>query len=355
MMKHLIGLWIVLAALNGCAWSATRFIEVTVGGSVTLPCVVARDTRSPSAVKLRRTWLRPGQFFFKYTDTDFSVDEGDSSRVSASGDPSTRSVNVTISELRLDDTDRYRCEFVVANLSSEDDLVPGVDDFFLLTSANSPASHDVEWVDVCAGDSAEIPCVSPHGAVEGVTLKRQRGRSGVELLYHSQRHYSGTSESLLPPDRVRLSSVPGPHGLTYNLTLLQMQPEDSGRYSCQFTQQGKADSITQLGRKVVFVSVQGGVCSCSGYTTLLFVVCSAVVILVLLLGLLFVCQVKIRRKQQPHPQPAIYEEMVGVQLPARKLRNLEEVDGCEYRNFSVKSPRLENHYETPSGALRPKE
>jgi len=111
-----------------------------------------------------------------------------------------------------------------------------------------------------------LPCLPPHGgpltlAVEGVSLKRQRGRAPVEVLYHSKRHHgppSSSSISPFPVERVHLSSAPGPGGLTYNLTLLQLQPDDSALYSCQLLLRGEPDASSGLGRRALFVSVQGG-------------------------------------------------------------------------------------------------
>ena len=115
---------------------------------------------------------------------------------------------------------------------------------------------DMELVKTCAGGSAMIPCFTPHEegqVVEGVTLKRQRGRAPVEVVYHSQGHHHQ-----FPAERVQLSSASGPGGITYNVTLQLLQPEDSALYSCQLLQRGRPDSSTGLGRRVFFVSVQGG-------------------------------------------------------------------------------------------------
>lgn len=92
--------------------------------------------------------------------------------------------------------------------------------------------------------------------MEGVSLKRQRGRAPVEVLYHSKRHRSTSSD--FSEERFLLSSSPSFHGITYNLTLRLLQPDDSGVYSCQLLLAGRADSTGSLGRQVFFVSVQGG-------------------------------------------------------------------------------------------------
>lgn len=119
-------------------------------------------------------------------------------------------------------------------------------------------------IERCAGGSVVLPCLPQRGeglAVEGVILKRQKGRGPVELLYNSKQHHSGSrssSSSQFPVERVQLSSAPGPGGITYNLTLQQLQPEDSALYSCQLLLHGQPDSSTSLGRRVFFISVQGG-------------------------------------------------------------------------------------------------
>lgn len=123
---------------------------------------------------------------------------------------------------------------------------------------------DTGLVETCAGGSAVLPCLPPNGeglAVEGVSLKRQRGRAPVEVLYHSKHHHgsaSPSSSSQFPVEKVHLSFASGPDGINYNLTLQQLQPDDSGLYSCQLLLRGRPASTTSLGRQVVFLSVQGG-------------------------------------------------------------------------------------------------
>ncbi len=134
-----------------------------------------------------------------------------------------------------------------------------------LLSGDAPGLVDIGVVETCAGGSAVLPCLPPNGdglPVEGVILKRRRGLAPVEVLYHSK-HQHGSSPPFsssyqFPADKVRLSSAPGPGGFTFNLTLLQLQPEDSGLYSCQLLLRGRPDSSTSLGRQVFSLSVQGG-------------------------------------------------------------------------------------------------
>lgn len=63
------------------------------------------------------------------------------------------------------------------------------------------------------------------------------------------------------------------------------------------------------------------------------------------------CQVRGRRSTRSQPQPPIYEEMVG--SPSQKLAPLH-LDKGEYNNCSVRKTTAENHYESPSGALVPR-
>uniref|UniRef100_A0A3B4T482 Ig-like domain-containing protein n=1 Tax=Seriola dumerili TaxID=41447 RepID=A0A3B4T482_SERDU len=113
-----------------------EFLEKREGESVVLPCGVEPRNPSPIAVYLKRSWLRPVDVLFMYTQYEFTVtNDDDKNRITVSGDPSSHSLNVTISQLTADDTDRYYCEFVVANLVSEDLHVYGRTEFFLLVKA----------------------------------------------------------------------------------------------------------------------------------------------------------------------------------------------------------------------------
>lgn len=107
-----------------------------------------------------------------------------------------------------------------------------------------------------------LPCLPAEEglAVEGVSLKRQKGQAPVEVLYDSRKHHGNEplSYSQFPAERFRLTSALGPGGITYNLTLQQLQPEDSALYSCQLLQRDRPDSHVSLGRRALFVSVKGG-------------------------------------------------------------------------------------------------
>ncbi|XP_028315944.1 cd7 antigen-like isoform X2 [Gouania willdenowi] len=344
-------LWILFLTLSGFVCSDTVYIERNEGDSVTLSCEAEPKSRAPIGVYLKRGWLRPGEVLFQYSGSDFTVaNSADRNRTTVSGDPSQHRFNITMSRLRPGDTDRYHCDFIVSNPSSEDESVRGKTDYFLLVSAGWA---EVELVETCAGGSAVVPCVPPHRAgpaVEGVSLKRQRGGAPVEVLYHTLQPSSPPTE--FPVEQLHLSSAPGPGGLTYSLSLQQLQPQDSALYSCQLLLPGRPDG-GGLGRRVFFVSVQGDQCGCSTYSSLLYVLSSAVAVLLLLIliGFVLLYKGKARRSVQPHPHAPIYEEMVGVQQPRKKLASchLDEMQNSEYRNCSVKKSCPENPYETPRG------
>lgn len=100
-----------------------------------LPCAVEKRSTPPFGVYLKRSWLHPSNVLFKYTGSEFHTnDSADKNRTIVRGDPSLHSVNVTISQLRVRDTDRYYCEFHVENPSAEDEKVRGTTEFFLLVS-----------------------------------------------------------------------------------------------------------------------------------------------------------------------------------------------------------------------------
>uniref|UniRef100_A0A8C5DI03 Uncharacterized LOC114471373 n=1 Tax=Gouania willdenowi TaxID=441366 RepID=A0A8C5DI03_GOUWI len=226
-------LWILFLTLSGFVCSDTVYIERNEGDSVTLSCEAEPKSRAPIGVYLKRGWLRPGEVLFQYSGSDFTVaNSADRNRTTVSGDPSQHRFNITMSRLRPGDTDRYHCDFIVSNPSSEDESVRGKTDYFLLVSA-------------------------------------------------------------------------------------------------------------------------GDQCGCSTYSSLLYVLSSAVAVLLLLIliGFVLLYKGKARRSVQPHPHAPIYEEMVGVQQPRKKLASchLDEMQNSEYRNCSVKKSCPENPYETPRG------
>ncbi|KAM7418895.1 hypothetical protein PAMA_016154 [Pampus argenteus] len=264
-VQYLVCLCMLLMTQSRFVYSEIQFIRMHEGDSVVFPCAVEQKNPPPFSVYLKRNWLNPGEVLFMLSQEEYNVhNDHDKTRIHVSGDPSDHSLNVTISELTVSDTDRYYCEFVVNNPVSEDERIPGNTEFVLLVSADAPESVDSRWVETCAEGSVVLPCLPAYGeglAVEGVILKRQRGRAPVEVLYNSKHHHNNNgppSSSQYPAKRFLLSSVPGPSSITYNLTLQQLQPEDSGLYSCQLLQRGRPDNSTRLGTRVFFVSVQGG-------------------------------------------------------------------------------------------------
>uniref|UniRef100_A0A669B392 Ig-like domain-containing protein n=1 Tax=Oreochromis niloticus TaxID=8128 RepID=A0A669B392_ORENI len=118
------------------ARSEIRFLKQHEGESVVLPCEIEQRDPAPWGVYLKRTWLNNKDVLFKYTKEDFTVgNSADKSRISVSGDPSFHSLNITISQLKANDTDRYYCEFVVENPSSADEKIPSKTEYFLLVGA----------------------------------------------------------------------------------------------------------------------------------------------------------------------------------------------------------------------------
>lgn len=118
------------------AFGDIQFLERHEGESVVLPCVVEQKNPSPFGVYLKRGWLHPGEVLFMHTKSEFTpYNSDDTNRTSVSGDPSNHSVKVTLSLLRVSDTDRYYCEFVVNNPNSEDEHIRGMTEFFLLVKA----------------------------------------------------------------------------------------------------------------------------------------------------------------------------------------------------------------------------
>nr|XP_020502982.1 uncharacterized protein LOC109994140 [Labrus bergylta] len=364
-VKNLACFYTLLFVLTGCVRADLHFLDRNEGESVVFSCVVEKRNPPPYGVYLQRRFLQTSEVLFMYTKSDFSTNNSyDKNRTSVSGDPSSYALNVTITQLRVSDTDRYVCEFLVPVPSSEDLHLKGNDEFVLVVKANAVSSTDFGLVEICAGGSAVLPCVPPRVealAMEGVSLKRQRSRlAPVEVLYHSQHHRGNrglvSSSSRFPDERVQLLLNQGPGGITYNLTLLHMRPEDSALYSCTLLLRGLPDSSTRLGRQVFFVSVQAE-CGCSGYSTLLYALSAAVAVLLLLvflIGCVVFHRGKARRSVKSHPQVPIYEEMAGVHADSQKLApyHLEETSSSENKIGHMKRSCPENHYERPSGCPR---
>lgn len=116
--------------------SDIQFLERQEGESVVLPCVVEPRTPPPYGLSLTRSWLHRSKVMYMHTESEVHVfNADDKNRTRVSGDPSRHSLNVTISDLRASDTDRYYCEFEVENPNREDLRLPGKTEFFLLVTA----------------------------------------------------------------------------------------------------------------------------------------------------------------------------------------------------------------------------
>ncbi|KAK0139641.1 hypothetical protein N1851_023465 [Merluccius polli] len=388
---HLCVLWMVVISGHGSC--GVDFLQGHAGGSAVLRCSVGREQRGgspPYGVTLRRCWLRQDQVVYMHSQSPPSVsdlhhDHHDNTststrttRVRVSGDPSGWQLNVTLSALRPTDTDRYCCEFV-ADGSPYDRIIPGEADFFLYVADDAPTSVDVAHVETCEGGSAVLPCAPPPGrgqraAVEGFSLKRRKGSAPVELLYHSKRHRhdpvssaallsssGSSSSSSFPAEKLRFTTAPSDAGgMAFNLTLLHLQPRDSGFYSCTLLLAGapQAGAGPSLGSRVFYVSVQGRQCNCSTYTTLLYALSAAAVLMMLLMAVV-ICWIQASARVKPQAPVPVYEEMVGVRPPKPKLGrcglgtfHLEEGEVGEYSDTPVAKHRAENHYDSPC-LLRP--
>lgn len=341
-------LWTLLIHAGLVLCSTIQFLARDEGDSVVLACQVDRTEPPPIGVYLKRSWLRHSEILFKYERTEVSEKDLEfRNRTRVSGDPSVHALNVTISDLRPSDTDRYHCEFMHSSQSGLDTVQRGNTEFFLFVRGVLDVDRDL--VDICVGGSVVLPCVPPVGdssAVEGVVLKRQRGQQPMELLYHSKQTSWSSQFSV---DRFQLSTAPGPGGISYSLTVGALQPEDSGLYSCQLLLHGRPHSPS-MGQQGKYVCVQGDQCGCSTYSTLIYALSAAVAVtFVLLLVVVLMHRGKRERAKAVHSPAPIYEEMTGLQ-PKSPKRSRSHMDESEYRNISLKESCPENHYESPNGA-----
>uniref|UniRef100_A0A4W6FSI2 Ig-like domain-containing protein n=1 Tax=Lates calcarifer TaxID=8187 RepID=A0A4W6FSI2_LATCA len=134
---NLACLWTLFITQTGFVRSDIQFLERHEGESVVLPCVVEQTNPSPFGVHLKRSWLQTGKVLYVHTGDEPSMfNNGDKDRISVSGDPGSYSLNATISQLRVSDTDRYHCEFYVNRVSAEDEQIRGKTEFFLLVTAD---------------------------------------------------------------------------------------------------------------------------------------------------------------------------------------------------------------------------
>uniref|UniRef100_A0A8C6MGA4 Ig-like domain-containing protein n=1 Tax=Nothobranchius furzeri TaxID=105023 RepID=A0A8C6MGA4_NOTFU len=112
-------------------------LERQQGESVEFSCHIEPGSPLPYGFYLKRTWLQPRIVFFWYQNDPPDVkDAADKGRLSISGDPSSHAVNVSFSQLKAADTDRYSCEFMVERNGKEDEKIPGRTEFFLYVSSD---------------------------------------------------------------------------------------------------------------------------------------------------------------------------------------------------------------------------
>ncbi|KAJ8001947.1 hypothetical protein DPEC_G00174700 [Dallia pectoralis] len=362
-LLRLTGVWAFFVSSTVIVSCEVQFMGKQTGDSVTFVCVADSNNSKPKGIYLKRKWLQHMEVMFMNPQNVPVVSSAFQQRLHVTQDPIMHSrVNVTIGQLQGNDTDLYYCQFVFTNDSSMF-YVPGKEEYFLYVDhADVPDTKlDVGLVKTNAGDSVVLPCLSPYGtpsAIAGVCLKRRQGRAPVEMLFHSKH------PSAFPKERVLLQvTVQG--GLAYNISLTQMQPDESAFYSCELLVPGMTESHTRLGRHVYFVSVQDVSCSCSGYGPLLYALSAAVGLLLVILLALGVAHCGKIGSNRVKPQPSVYEEMVGVcpQNRNRKVApsylrpplHLEEMNASAYDHPPDRS-RQENVYEKPDAtALIPAE
>ncbi|XP_067115544.1 cd7 antigen-like [Osmerus mordax] len=343
-MRAIAGTLILTFAVLVCG--EVQVLNKSKGDSAILPCVHKNTSEKVIGLGLYRKWLQPGKVMY-LSNSNAPHFPNNEQRIDVKGKPESRQVEVSLAQLQGRDSDLYYCVFTIDGILYKD--VPGETEYFLhVSDADVTDSLDVGLIKACAGGSASLPCLTPHGGtgpMEGVSLKRRRqGQDEAEVLFHSKRPPDSQTSSPFPAERLHLGTVPS--GLAYNLTLLHLKPEDSALYSCELLLPDKPDHSTTLGMQAYFVSVQDGNCQCSSYSTLLYATFAAVglLLLIVLLVLLMVYRGKARHRVKAQPQIAIYEEMVGVRTPNSKLApyHLEETDASLYSNGGVKK---ENHYE----------
>uniref|UniRef100_A0A8D0DHM0 Ig-like domain-containing protein n=1 Tax=Sander lucioperca TaxID=283035 RepID=A0A8D0DHM0_SANLU len=178
-IQYLACLWTLFITQTGFVCSDIQFLERNEGESVVLPCVVDQRNPSPFGVYLKRNWLKTSEVLFMHTGNDVSADN----RISVSGDPSSHSLNVTISQLSASDTDRYYCEFVANNPLGEDDRKQGKTEFFLLVNSGGQCG--------CSNYSTLLYALSSAVAILLLIL-------GFVVIYKGKAHRSVKSHPQAP-------------------------------------------------------------------------------------------------------------------------------------------------------------
>uniref|UniRef100_A0A3B3YKP0 Ig-like domain-containing protein n=1 Tax=Poecilia mexicana TaxID=48701 RepID=A0A3B3YKP0_9TELE len=228
----------------------------------------------------------------------------------------------------------------------------------VITLAGFGFCGDVSFVERLEGESAVVRCdMNPRRQPPfGLYLRRSWLRP-VDVLFKYTKSDATVNESF----RGRVSVSGDPSDFSVNVTISQLGPADTDRYTCEFmVERIGAEDEKIPGNTEVFLQVSPrDRCGCSSYPTLLYALSGAVGVLFLLLllvGCVAAWKGKTRQGAKSRSQAPIYEEMIGVQSPSRKLpaHRLEEVESTEYKNCSLKRASPGNHYESPSGALFPR-
>ncbi|XP_057673145.1 uncharacterized protein LOC130904419 [Corythoichthys intestinalis] len=194
------------------------------------------------------------------------------------------------------------------------------------------------------------PVQQDNSGLMSVHLYHRRGDSQTTLLSLDQ---GVDGELRLDPDykrRLQLSGVRSASGV--KVTLLHLQPGDSGLYVCEKRDNGSRQIIlTQEVLLLVEAPVRPCQCS-SSYSPLPMTIFSAAgLILIVLLWLAIQECVKVRRSPPAGPAAVqVYEEMTRKQqnasVPRNRQETLEEVTSPLYANTPVRQTQ-DNYYACP--------
>ncbi|XP_041076775.1 uncharacterized protein LOC121295792 [Polyodon spathula] len=229
--------------------------------------------------------------------------------------------------------------------------------FLILTSQSMfdrgsvSASQEPIYLEKHEGQSVVLSCVTDHSEdrIEGFYLRR-KWRAAMEVLFHS---VEGSSKAnSLYKDRFHIQGDLNTQWL--NITLLNLQHNDTDLYICEFLYDMGSYEITKTKAYFIFVDDKGAreYCrcreisqSCSDYSTLLFAISGAVVLFLILITLLLCVKFTQRccRPQPPAPMP-IYEVMTG--LPQRgTVDHFEGIESTHYASPVTKHTDLNLYSE----------
>uniref|UniRef100_A0A4W5PYN6 Immunoglobulin V-set domain-containing protein n=1 Tax=Hucho hucho TaxID=62062 RepID=A0A4W5PYN6_9TELE len=218
---------------------------------------------------------------------------------------------------------------------------------------------DMEFLERTQGDSVEFYCISEFNASKpiGLYLKRKWLQPNQEVLFM----FTKQTPAYYDDVKERIHVTGDPSTLRVNVTLSQLKGTDTDLYYCEFVFPDASNADQKIPSNMelfLYVDDVGVKCSCTSYTLLLYVLSSAVGLLLIFLMALGVAHyVKTRGDRitlQPH-QASIYEEMAGVRPPNRNGKvsyhpspppHLEEMVASAYDNPPL--CRQENHYERPA-------